>query len=160
MCWPASIWCTKPTTPSSSATSKPVGPSGAKRRPKNQPTSWFLYGRVLREMSRSMSKPVQGEFVVLTKQKTVQLQILSVPITGEGIRRTQDGHRHHMAGGPGRQLLSQPLADELHHTASTRASARPSAATDSSITLNLTTSALIRRRRETLCLHTANKRPA
>ncbi len=50
----------------------------------------FLYGRVLREMSRSMSKPVQGEFVVLTKQKTVQLQILSVPITGEGIRRTQD----------------------------------------------------------------------
>ena len=50
----------------------------------------FLYGRVLREMSRSMSKPVQGEFVVLTKQKTPQLQILSVSITGEGILRTQD----------------------------------------------------------------------
>ena len=50
----------------------------------------FLYGRVLREMARSMNKPVQGEFVVLTKQKTVQLQMLSVAITGEGIRRTQD----------------------------------------------------------------------
>ena len=50
----------------------------------------ILYGRMLRDISRGMDKPIQGEFVVLTKQKTPQVQVLDVPVTAEGIRRTQE----------------------------------------------------------------------
>lgn len=49
-----------------------------------------LYGRVLRDLSSGMAKPMQGEFVVLTKQKTPQIQTLAIPITAEGIRRTHE----------------------------------------------------------------------
>jgi len=50
----------------------------------------ILYGRMLRDLSRGMNKPVQGEFVVLTKAKSPQVQVLDVPVTPEGIRRTQE----------------------------------------------------------------------
>ena len=50
----------------------------------------YLYARILRDISCDVNRPVAGEYVVLTKQKTPQVQLLPVPITPEGIRRTQD----------------------------------------------------------------------
>ena len=50
----------------------------------------ILYGRVLRQLAKGMAKPVQGEFVVLTKQKSPQVQVIPVFITPEAIRRTHD----------------------------------------------------------------------
>lgn len=50
----------------------------------------ILYGRMLRDLSRGMEKPMEGEFVVLTKAKAPQVQVLPVPVTAEGIRRTQE----------------------------------------------------------------------
>lgn len=50
----------------------------------------LLYGRMLRDLSRGMDKPMRGEFVVLTKAKAPVVQVLDVPVTAEGIRRTQE----------------------------------------------------------------------
>lgn len=49
-----------------------------------------LYARVLEGIAQSMGKPARGEFVVLTKQKTPQVQVLPIAVTPDVVCRTQE----------------------------------------------------------------------